>query len=178
MVFVQPNYRFFHVFCPLCIKVDSFGTVCYLFHDCSRTLQDSFMECYSTKYFSEKYCGCIQIFFDCVYTNIIIMSLLVRKQRATLYKLLIVELWFFISLQIFIGQTHNQSNQNSTTRYIAKHLYECLVNILDSVKHMFRSLKILLKIQKIMRVIIRHLFDIFLLSQLINLAKYLEVLSL
>ena len=103
VVFVLPNYRFFHVFCPLCIKVDSFGTVCYLFHDCSRTLQDSFMECYSTKYFSEKYYGCIQIFFDCVYTNIIIMSLLVRKQRATLYKLFIVELWFFISVQIFIG---------------------------------------------------------------------------
>ena len=75
MVFVQPNYRFFHVFCPLCIKVDSFGTVCYLFHDCSRTLQDSFMECYSTKYFSEKYYGCIQIFLLCIYKyNYVIIS--------------------------------------------------------------------------------------------------------
>ena len=53
--------------CTTTIKVDSFGTVCYLFHDCSRTLQDSFMECYSTKYFSEQYCGCIQIFFLIVY---------------------------------------------------------------------------------------------------------------
>ena len=43
-----------------------------------------------------------KFFFDCVYTNMIIMSLLVRKQRATLYKLFIAELWFFNSL-LFIG---------------------------------------------------------------------------
>ena len=111
MVFVLPNYRFFHVFGPLCIKVDSFGTVCYLFHDCSRTLQDSFMECYSTKYFSEKYCGCIQIFFFwlCIYkyNHYVIIS---KKTAGDFVQIMIFHFCanFYWSLILLPKHTINQ----------------------------------------------------------------------
>ena len=45
------------------IEVDTFGTASNLFHEWSRTLHDSFMERYATKYFPKKYCGCFHFFF-------------------------------------------------------------------------------------------------------------------